>query len=168
MPFAPVSAEEVEMRAREGTTAPNLQLAIAHAPEVARNQLTLLRSLTAGLDQKLVELVILQHAIVTENAYCWGHHVPVAVAAGYADDQLRALRDGDDSLLDERDRQIAAYVRDVLARTVTDEQFAAMRRLGDEDLVKVTMLVGQYSMVGLAQAAMDVQQDEGFGGFECP
>ncbi|MCU1374674.1 MAG: hypothetical protein JWO68_1960 [Actinomycetia bacterium] len=169
MPFAALGAEEVELRAREGTIAPNLQLAIAHAPDVARNQMVLLRSITAGFDQRLIELVILQQAIIAGNAYCWGHHVPVAIGAGYTEEQLRGLRDGDDSLLDEGDRQIAAYVRALLARSVSEEQFAGLRRLlGEEDLVKVTMLVGHYTMVGLAQAAMDVPQDEGFGGFECP
>jgi alkylhydroperoxidase family enzyme len=72
-------------------------------------------------------------------------------------------------LLDDDGRRVIEYVNAVMARTVTDEQFAAMRRqLGDERLVKVTMLVGLYTMINMAQSAMNVPQDEGFGGFECP
>jgi AhpD family alkylhydroperoxidase len=169
MPFAELSVEEREMRQREGRPAPNLQLVIATAPDVARNQMVLLRSITAGLPARLVELVILQQAVVTDNDYCWGHHVPVALSAGYTEEQLRALRAGDLSALDDDDRSVAAYVRAVVERAVTDEQISAVRsRLGDEDTVKITMLVGCYVMTGLAQAAMEVPQDEGFGGFECP
>ncbi len=37
-----------------------------------------------------------------------------------------------------------------------------------EELVKITMTVGFYSLLGVVQGALDVAQDEGFGGFEQP
>jgi 4-carboxymuconolactone decarboxylase len=170
LPYAEVTAEEAERRRREGRReAPNLQRAIAHAPEVAQNQAALLWSILDGLDPRLAELVILQQGLLNENAYCWGHHVPVAEGLGYTQEQIRALRDRDLSLLDEDERRVIEYVNAVMARTVTDELFAAMRRqLGDARLVKVTLLVGLYTMINMAQSAMNVPQDEGFGGFECP
>jgi alkylhydroperoxidase family enzyme len=170
LPYAEVTAEEAERRRREGRReAPNLQRAIAHAPQVAQNQASLLWSILDGLDPRLAELVILQQGLLNENAYCWGHHVPVAEDLGYTKEQIRAIRDHDLSLLDDDDRRVIEYVNAVMARTVTDELFAAMRQqLGDERLVKVTLLVGLYTMINMAQAAMNVPQDEGFGGFECP
>jgi alkylhydroperoxidase family enzyme len=170
LPYAEVTAEEAERRKREGRrSAPNLQLAIAHAPEVAQNQAALLWSILDGLDPRLAELVILQQGLLNENAYCWGHHVPVAEDLGYTSEQIRALRDGNLTMLDDDDRQVIEYVNAVMARSVTDEQFAAMReRFGDQRLVKVTLLAGVYTMIGMAQSAMNVPQDEGFGGFECP
>ena len=169
IPFAELTKEELESRERDGRPASNLLFAMANAPEVARNQIALLRSTTAGLEPRLVELVILQEGLISQNAYSWGHHVPVAISAGYSEEQLRALRDGDSSPFDEEDRAILDYVSALLARTVSDHQFASLRRqLGDEQLLKVTMLAGCYTMLGLAQAAIDVPQDDGFGGFECP
>ena len=170
LPYAEITAEEAQRRMREGRrNAPNLQLAIAHAPEVAQNQSALLWSILDGLEPRLAELIILQQGLLNENSYCWGHHVPVAEALGYTSEQLRGQRDGNLTLLDDDDRQVIEYVNAVMARTVTDEQFAAMReRFGDERLVKVTLLVGVYSMISMAQSAMNVPQDEGFGGFECP
>ena len=94
---------------------------------------------------------------------------PVAEDLGYTSEQIRGLRDGNLTLLDDDDRQVIEYVNAVMARSVTDGQFAAMReRFGDERLVKVTLLAGVYTMIGMAQSAMNVPQDEGFGGFECP
>jgi alkylhydroperoxidase family enzyme len=170
LPYAEVTAEEGERRKREGRrAAPNLQRAIAHAPQVAQNQAALLWSILDGLDPRLAELIILQQGLLNENAYCWGHHVPVAEDLGYTSEQIRALRDRDLTLLDDEDRRVIEYVNAVMARAVTDEQFAALReQLGDERLVKVTLLAGVYTMIGLAQSAMNVPQDEGFGGFECP
>jgi len=170
LPYAEVTAEEAERRRREGRRqAPNLQRAIAHAPQVAQNQAALLWSILDGLDPRLAELVILQQGLLNENGYCWGHHVPVAEDLGYTPEQIRALRDRDLSLLDDDERRVIEYVNAVMARTVNDELFAAMRRqLGDERLVKVTLLVGLYTMINMAQSAMNVPQDEGFGGFECP
>jgi alkylhydroperoxidase family enzyme len=170
LPYAEVSAEEAERRKSEGRRqAPNLQRAIAHAPEVAQNQAALLWSTLDGLDPRLAELIILQQVLLNENAYCWGHHVPVAEDLGYTPEQIRALRDRDLTTLDVDDRRVIEYVNAVMARSVTDEMFAAMReQLGDERLVKVTLLVGVYTMITLAQSAMNVPQDEGFGGFECP
>jgi alkylhydroperoxidase family enzyme len=168
--YAEVSEEEAETRRREGRREPpNLQRAIAHAPDVARNHATLLWSILDGLDPRLAELVILQQGLLTENAYCWGHHVPVAQDLGYTNEQLRALRDRDLTLLDEDDRRVVEYVNAVIAGLVTDGQFAAVRQqLGDEHIVKVTLLIGIYTMIAMAQQAMNVPQDEGFGGFECP
>ena len=51
---------------------------------MAQNQASLLWSILDGLDPRLAELVILQQGLLNENAYCWGHHVPVAEDLGYA------------------------------------------------------------------------------------
>jgi alkylhydroperoxidase family enzyme len=170
LPYVEVTAEEAERRKREGRrAAPNLQRAIANAPEVAQNQAALLWSILDGLDPRLAELAILQHGLLNDNAYEWGHHVPVAEDLGYTSEQIRGLRDGNLAMFDDDDRQVIEYVSAVMARSVTDEQFAAMRkRFGDERLVKLTLLAGIYTMIGMAQTAMNVPQDEGFGGFECP
>jgi alkylhydroperoxidase family enzyme len=167
--FGTVGPDEQAIRQREGRGPPNLQLAIANAPEVARLQLELLRAISGGLDARQRELAILEHARLLRNAYCWGHHIPAALEAGYTRDQLRRLRDGDHSAFDHADRQILAYVATVEDQSVTDEQWAALRKLfSDEELVTLTMLIGFYGMMSRAQWTLDVPQDDGFGGFEVP
>jgi alkylhydroperoxidase family enzyme len=167
--FGQITAEEAEVRAREGRPAPNLQLAIANAPDVAEAQLSLLRVTSAALDVRPRELATLGHARLVGNAYCWGHHVPPALAAGYTEQQLKALREGDRSLFGAEDQDLLAFVEAVELQAVTDELWTAMAtRYDPSELVALTMLVGCYGMISRAQRALDVPQDDGFGGFEEP
>jgi 4-carboxymuconolactone decarboxylase len=167
--FGQVGAEERERRKAEGTTPPNLQLALANAPDVARFQLDLLRSIQAGLPLRLRELVVLEEARLVGNAYCWGHHVPLALEAGFTEEQVRALRDGDRSAFDAGDCEILDFVAAVEGRKVTDELWETLSyRFTDNELVHLSMLVGFYAMVSRVQDALDAPQDPGFGGFEVP
>jgi 4-carboxymuconolactone decarboxylase len=169
VPYGTLSAEELAIREREGTQPPNLQRALANAPDVARLQLELLRAASGRLDVRRRELAILEHARLLENAYCWGHHVPPALHAGFTKHQLRRLRKGDHSAFEARDRDVLAYVGAFESQTVTDEQWAALRgQFSDEELVALTMLIGCYAVLGRIQRTLDVPQDEGFAGFEAP
>ena len=163
------SPEELEYRRREGTSPPNLQLAIAHAPEVARLQLELLRASAAGMPLRQKELIILLVGLLTDNAYCWGHHVPPALSAGISEAEILALRSGDHSLFPPQEQALLAYCAGAVERRVTDEVWGAMSRgRTPEECVKITMLVGFYCLLGAVQAGLDIEQDEGFGGFEKP
>jgi 4-carboxymuconolactone decarboxylase len=169
LPPAQPSAEEMAIRSREGTSPPNLQLAVAHAPDLARLQLELTRAAAAGMPPRQKELIILLVGLLTENAYCWGHHVPPALAAGLSEGEIRAIRRRDLSVFPPRERALLGYCRAVVDQKVADEAWAAMSHdRTPEEIVKITMLIGFYCMLGKVQAAFNVAQDEGFGGFEQP
>jgi alkylhydroperoxidase family enzyme len=163
------SAEELTFRSREGTSPPNLQLAVAHAADVARLQLELNRAAAAGMSLRQKELIILLVGSLTSNAYCWGHHVPPALAAGLSKAEVRAIRRGDHSMFPPKEQALLAYCSAMVEQEVTDDLWEAVScERTPEELVKITMLVGFYCMLGTVQAALDVAQDEGFGGFEQP
>jgi alkylhydroperoxidase family enzyme len=169
MPEGQISSEEREERSREGTEADNLQRTFANAPEVAHRQRQYLRAVTSGLEPRLRELAILGVTRQLGNNYCWTAHVEPALALGLSEAQLRALRDGDDSAYEAADREVLAYVRAVDDQKVTDAQHASLRRrLGDEMLVKLTVLVGLYGMISRFCHAMDVPLEEPLPGFELP
>lgn len=163
------SPEELAFRSREGTVPPNLQLAVAHATEVARLQLELNRAAAAGMPLRQKELIILLVGRLTNNAHCWGHHVPPALAAGLSEAEIRGIRQGDHSMFTPSERALLDYSGAIVEETVTDAVWGTVSRdRTPEELVKITMLVGFYCMLGKVQAALDVAQDEGFGGFEQP
>jgi len=169
LPPAVPSAEELAFRAREGTAPPNLQLAMAHAPEVARLQLELNRAAAAGMTIRQKELIILPIAVLTTNAYCWGHHVPLAMAGNISRDEVLAIRNGDYSIFPDHERALIEFVTAMVARRVTDAEWSAMAARRDEqELVQIVMLAGFYIMLGSVQSAIGAPQDEGFGGFEQP
>jgi 4-carboxymuconolactone decarboxylase len=166
---AELSAEEVAFRKREGTSAPNLQLAVAHAPDVARLQLELARAATASMSPRERELIILVVGLVSDNAYCWGHHVPMALAAGMSEAEIRGIRADDYSCFPPDERALLQYCAAVVEQRVADEQWDAVSRgRTPAELVKITMLVSYYCLLGKIQSALQVEQDEGFGGFEQP
>lgn len=169
MPEGQISPEEQEERTREGTEADSLQRTFAHVPEVADRQRQYLRAVTSGLEPRLRELAILGITRQLGNSYCWTAHLEPAMALGLTEEQLRALRDGDDAAYDAADREVLAYVRAVDDQKVTDTQHASLRRrLGDEMLVKLTVLVGLYGMISRFSHAMDVSPEATLPGLELP
>lgn len=169
LPPAQPSEEEMAFRAREGSSPPNLQLAISHAPEVARLQLELLRASSAGLSVRDKELMILVVGLSTHNDYCWGHHVALGMAAGISRAEILAIRNGDYDGFPPEDRMLLEFAAAAVSHQVSDALWAEMsKRHTPEELVKIVMLISLYCMLGTVQAVLKVPQDEGFGGFEQP
>lgn len=54
------------------------------------------------------------------------HHIPDAVAAGLRIEAIKALRSGDESALNDEERELVAFVRGVLNGTLTDAAWAAL------------------------------------------
>jgi alkylhydroperoxidase family enzyme len=169
LPPAEPNAEEKAIRAREGSTPPNLSLVIAHAPNLARIQLEMTRGIVAGMTIRQKELIILEVGLLTDNAYCWGHHVPPALGGGLSVDEILALRARDHSVFPPREQALLAFCDAAVDQRVTDEIWDAMQfGRTPEELVQITMTVGFYCMLGVLQGVFQVDQDEGFGGFEQP
>jgi len=157
--FAPLSEEELELRERRNrSVVPNAVYVVANAPEVSRYQTELMLAIFEGLDRRAVELTILQYAILARNEYCWGHHVPLALDLGFTVEQLRDLRDGKTDSFVPEDRELLAYVAAAVEYRVTDVEWEPVRRrFTSEELVKLTMIPGFYSLTGITAAAFDIE-----------
>lgn len=164
LPAAQPSAEELAFRAREGTVPPNIQLALAHAPLVAQKQLELLRAICEGMSLREKEIVILQIAVVTDNAYCWGFHVRPGIRAGVTEEEIRGILKGDHSMFPSRDQALIDFASAAIRQEMTDTIWARVsEERSHEDLVKLVMLAGFYSMLGKVTATLDVTLDSGQG-----
>lgn len=143
----------------------NLHRAIANLPEVADAQRNLIRAITDGLDRRTVELAILAHAALTVNNYCWQHHIVLAERAGITDAEIASLRDGRIDVFEDHDRTLLNFVRAVSLRMMDDRcwQDAEAARSSDT-LLRLVMLVGFYSMMTDAWAALGVPVDDAVKG----
>jgi alkylhydroperoxidase family enzyme len=120
------------------------------------------------LDPLLRELAILRVARLTPHAeYEWVQHVPIARAAGAADDQVDALErdDPEADCFSPAERVVlrftAEVVRDAQASDETLEQLSAM--LSPREVVELLMVIGQYMMVARVMATTRMELDEPAG-----
>jgi AhpD family alkylhydroperoxidase len=150
-----VLADRANRAARDAS---ELHKALLTAPAVARSQRALRQSLTTGLDARTVEVLILRHAAVTGNAYCWEHHLAPAKAAGLSEAEIAAIRAGNCEALDESEVQLVGFVDSCLAGEDTSALRDALGvAFGEPAVVQLAMLIGYYSMIGIARAALGVQ-----------
>jgi alkylhydroperoxidase family enzyme len=142
---------------------------LANAPDVAAAQHALIGAICTGLPMPLVELAILGQAVASGNDFCWAMHVPLAAAAGVSDDKVRAVRDGNPGVLTDEEEAWVRFARAVASRSVSDGTWDALRgRRSEEDMVKITMLVGFYLMIDAARRAFAVPSPPGGGRFIQP
>ena len=148
----------------ENTRPPRLLLAVGHPAAIADGCLNLFRSLVNGaLSQRDRKLATLAVAAAIGNAYEWNHHTGSALTMGITQADLDAVKGGQTQQLAPHDRAIVELSQAVERQEVTDELWGqAERDLGTEQLVQLTVAVAYYGMLGRIQAALQVDQDEGF------
>lgn len=153
---------------QQGLEVLNLYRALANAP-VLRNFLRLGSSLLrhGTLDPTLREIAILRVAQLTDAAYEWAHHVPIARQAGVPDEQVRSLEEWQTSpAFDTRQRAALRYAEAVATLSVTDNVFRETRRhLGEPEIVELTLVVGFWGMVARALTALQVDIEPEFQQF---
>jgi alkylhydroperoxidase family enzyme len=148
----------------ENTEPPRLLLAVGHPAEIADGCLNLFRSLVNGAltlrDRKLATLAV---AAAIENAYEWQHHIGSALTMDISQADIDSIEAGETHRLAPHDRLVVELGQAVERQTVTDELWArASAEFDTEQLVQLTVVCAYYGMLGRVQAALEVDQDEGF------
>lgn len=167
--YGTLAIEEAAGRAAMGRPAPNLQHAVATFPEVAYLQYRYVKKAEAELPFDVRVLGVMAHAARVQNAYCWGHYVPLMLRLGYDPDVVVELRNGELRHLSARDQAVVRFVQAVEDFKVDDQLYAEARHfLGPTVTSALVIVAGQYAAISRIQAAYDVPQDDGFGGLEEP
>jgi 4-carboxymuconolactone decarboxylase len=109
----------------------------------------------SGLPRHLTELVILVVARRWDQDYEWGHHVPLARAAGLDEDVISAVRDGGTFTGPDDVRAIWRLVSELeYRRGVSDSTFeAALDKVGDDGVVEVIGTAGYYTTLAMTMNA---------------
>lgn len=154
-----------------GREVPNIFRTMANNPEVWRAYLRLGNGLWShcGLDVATRELVILRTAILYHSQYEWHQHVRIGRQAGLRDEQIVALHHWRGSpIFTELERAILEYVDAVHASghpsQEVHDRLAALVPPGT--LVGVNLLTGFYGMTARFLAAMEVELEEPFVGWQ--
>jgi 4-carboxymuconolactone decarboxylase len=124
--------------------------------------------LQGRLPARIREIVILRVAWRTGSVYEWGQHVRIGRESGLVDREIRALAN--------EAAESNWFDADRLAITVTDELCAdddltdvtwsaALGEWGEQDVIELILLVGNYRMLAGFLNAARVEPDDGLEGF---
>ncbi|KAI1088677.1 AhpD-like protein [Rostrohypoxylon terebratum] len=163
-----------------------LDLALLHAPAVADGWNAFLGSIRerTSLGARVRELAISRVAVVNGAWYEWGHHAPLAAAAGVSEagiaivkrevlveagdgqgDGGKARREALEAGLSEGEWAVLLYT-DEMTRSVKvkDATFALLKAAFTErEVVEITATVAAYNCVSRFLVALDVGEKNGTG-----
>jgi 4-carboxymuconolactone decarboxylase len=148
------------IRQRRGGRLTPLDGMLLHSPALADGWNSLLGAVRGAstLPADVRELAVLRVAELNGAAYEWTAHEPVARDAGMTGEQLAALRGGNPSALDGRQRAALAYT-DAMTEKIAVEQpvFEALQAHFDEQqIVELSVTIAAYNMVSRFLVALEV------------
>ncbi len=148
----------------------NIFRTLVRHPKLFKRSMVLATGLLmkGALPARLREIVILRVAWRSGSAYEWGQHVRIGLDAGLDHVEIEALAtEGAESTWSDADR-LAITVTDELCATndLTDTSWdRALARWGEQDLIELIFLIGNYRMLAGFLNAARVELDDGLEGF---
>src|SRR5215469_1044881 len=123
----------------------NAQKALAHRPEMLKNFLGFYGSVGRSLDRRLYELIYLRVSFINGCHYCTQHHVSSSKRLGLTADDWAALKAGDFSRYNEKERAALAYVEKLTRdpHTIRDDDFVPLQsHFSEPEIVDIHLLTG--------------------------
>ena len=152
---------------------PNSRRALLNSPRAAEavGRLGDYVRTQSALDPVAREIAILSVARQTNSDYEWANHEPVASQVGVTDQVIESIRTGRAPMgIPAKDGIYAQAAKEnhplgpplVTQRTLSPRTFQAVEHLlGPRGTVDLVVLVGYYTLLSMALAALDVELDAG-------
>ena len=145
----------------------NIQRAFMTNPAIGLNAFEIWKA--SGLPNRAREIVILRCAFARRSTYEWHQHVRIARGEGLTDAEITAVGSWQNSkLFSEDERALLAYVDDLaMSPHPSDASFAAVSNgRAPGDIFGVTFLITLYFQLAHVMAALDLETEEPFVGWE--
>ena len=123
----------------------NAQKALAHRPDMLKNFLPFYASVGRSLDRKLYEMIYLRVSFINGCHYCQQHHVASSKRVGLTSEDLKALKEGNNTSFAEKEQTALAYAEKLTraSRDVSDADFEKLKKhFSDAEIVDLHLLVG--------------------------
>ena len=141
---APPEVREIYEKTLRGKPG-NVQKALAHRPEMLKNFLSFYASVGRSLDKKLYELIYLRVSLINGCRYCTQHHVASSKRAGLTAEDWTALKMGNYSPYNEKERAALIYIEKLTRapHEITEGDFEGLKKhFPDPEIVDIHMLAG--------------------------
>jgi alkylhydroperoxidase family enzyme len=144
----------------------NIMRAFFLNPAIETNAIQVWRA--CGLSPRAREIVILRAAFVRQSTYEWHQHVRIARDAGLTDGVIDAVRDWHGAtVFSDDERALLAFVDELHQGRPSDESLQAVSRgRTDAEVFGVLYLVTLYFQLAHVMAALDLETEEPFVGWE--
>lgn len=145
----------------------NIQRVFMANPDIDLNARSVWKA--SGLSPRAREIVILRCAFNRQSTYEWHQHVRIATNEGLTKADINAVRTWREAAqFSEDERALLGYVDALAASSRPDDAaFAAMAKgRSTADIVGVTMLITLYFQLAHVMAAMDLETEVPFVGWE--
>lgn len=148
----------------------NIFRTLVRHPKLFKRSMVLATGLLVkgSLPPRIREIAILRVAWRTGSVYEWGQHVRIGLDSGLVQEEIDALASEGAEATWFADDLVAITVTDELctANDLTDTTWdAAIAEWGEQDLMELIFLVGNYRMLAGFLNAARVELDDGLGGF---
>ena len=146
---------------------PNLYRMLGNAPEMLRAWLDMawpLR-LNASTSRRTRELMILYGARLSQTAFEWAHHVPLALDAGVTQSEIDALHRGrvPDTVSDAEQAALILAKEITVGPEASAESIDALKpHYTDAEIVELVLTASFYVCVGRTLKSLDVPLEERF------
>lgn len=123
----------------------NAQKALAHRPDMLKNFLSFYASVGRSLDRKLYELIYIRVSLINGCRYCVQHHIASSRRAGLTSEDWTALKAGNYSRYNEKERAALSYVERLTRNPheITDTDFDDLKKqFSDPEIVDIHLLAG--------------------------
>ncbi len=173
-PVEDPSPEQAELlapyRTFSGGEPYNIFRTLARHPKLFKRSMVLATGLLVkgNLPPRVREIVILRVAWRAGSNYEWGQHVRIGLDSGLDKAEIAALAaEAAESTWSDADRLAISVTDELCAEDdLTDATWdAALAQWGEQDLMELIFLVGNYRMLAGFLNAARVELDEGLEGF---
>lgn len=153
------------LRRPDGTDL-NIFATLAHHPKLLKRWSAFGGVLLYGgqLSGRDRELLILRTAAHCRAHYEWGQHVAIALAAGVTEDEIARVADGPDAPgWSEEDATLLRAADELHDESrISDATWTDLAsRYGEQQLIEVCMVVGQYHLVAFTLNSLGVEPEPG-------
>jgi uncharacterized peroxidase-related enzyme len=136
---------------------------MANRPDVLKNFVPLYGAIMGPgvVERRLKELVYLSVSFANECAYCSASHIASGRKAGISEEELTALRTGQDPLFSAPERAAIGYARE-LTRTAhaRDTRDALNEHFSSEQIVEITLIAAMANFTNRFNNGLELKPEE--------
>lgn len=136
---------------------------MANRPDVLKHFVPLYGSImgAGAVDRRTKELIYLTVSYSNECAYCTAAHVTTGTKAGISEEEMRALKSGEDSGFMAAERAAIQYARE-LTRTADGAQTreGLNQFYNDEQVVEITLIAALANFTNRFNNGLDLQPEK--------